>query len=132
MADFYLITTELDSLHVYAPRACRVLRWLRNNGRDDLALVSVDPPIPKEVYGDVHGVSELMLGARFQGQTVRTVEADPVYVYVCLLTFDRGSIPDDVDMNFRVIDWGAVYRTEAAAFEHLRVGKDQAWPGPQF
>lgn len=49
MPDFYLITTELDSQHVYAPRACRVLRWLRDKGRDDLALVSVDPSIPKSV-----------------------------------------------------------------------------------
>lgn len=120
MVDFYLITNELVPEKVYAPRACHILRWLHNAVRDDLALVSVHPPIPKEVYHTDRDLAELMLGPHLHGESLRTMNSDPVYVYICRLNYQDEPIPDNVHDNFVILDWGAVYKTEGAALEGLR------------
>jgi hypothetical protein len=120
MTDFYLISTEIDPPYLYAPRTCHVLRWLRNAVRDDLAFVTVDPPIPREIYDTEDELRELMLGSRFQGESLLTLGDSPVYVYICRLKRKESSIPDDVGGDFDILDWGAVFRTAEAAAGRLR------------
>lgn len=119
MADFYLVSRKLEAEKSYAPRACQILRWLHRKIQHELvaefALVSVHPPIPKEVYGTDDDLRELMLEAEAKGTSLHTLGKRPVYVSICDLAFKEDPIPDNVAQNWKLLGSGLVYRMEAAA-----------------
>jgi uncharacterized protein YjbI with pentapeptide repeats len=82
-----------------------------------MALVSVDPPIPKEAYGTEQDLHDLMLAAAAGGTSLRGIGERPTYVSVRCLASEEHPIPDNVGRNWRHLDWGLVYPTEAAASE---------------
>ena len=68
MSEFYLISTELRQS--YEPRCCHVIRRLRSELRDDLALVEIEPPLPRNVYDTSEDVRWLILASRHVGTSL--------------------------------------------------------------
>jgi hypothetical protein len=112
MADFYLITLELVPELVYSPRACRIVRRVRNTVRDDLALIELDPPIPAGVYSTSLELRDVVLAPGSQGLALFSITSWPAPVYICLLKSQHAEIPDDVGDDLQIYDRGLVYRTE--------------------
>lgn len=107
MADFYLTSTEMDKS--YTPRACTILKRVSNPFRDDIALVRIVPPLPKEIYKTAHDLDELLLASRLQGSILFPFSQSPVYVYICELK-DKNEVKKDFieKDNLTILDWGEV------------------------
>jgi len=107
MPDFYLVSTELRE--PYDPRACHIVRRLRSELRDDLALVEVVPPLPHHVYDTKEELRWLVLASRHQGASVFSVSEWPVSVYICRL---KGKDKPESDVvtsdDLTILDWGEV------------------------
>jgi hypothetical protein len=103
--DLYLVSTELRTS--YEPIRCRIQRRLRNSVRDDLALVSLDQPIGREVYDTEVDLDEVILAVRLEGMSLFPMSECPVYVYICRIENEvsQGVISD----KLTVLDWGAVH-----------------------
>lgn len=110
MADFYLVSTELRE--PYEPRACRILRRLRSKIRDDLALVEVHPPFPRDVYGTTEEVRQLVLASRHKGTSLFPETQLPMAVYVCRLAEKDDPAGDTIaSEDLAILDWGEVRQT---------------------
>ena len=111
MTDFCLVSTELRE--PYPARQCRLVRRLRSELRDDLALVDLDPPLARHVYDTRDDVSQVILAARFEGASLFPVTAWPLAVYICSLkdqTEVRGTVIASTDLA--ILDWGIVQQSE--------------------
>ena len=100
MRKYLLTSTELRC--PYEPRQCTIIRRVSNGIRDDLALVSIDPPLGREVYNTDDDVSELVLAARFKGESVFSASWSSLAVYICM-----GLEPD-----LNILDWGMLTTEE--------------------
>jgi|SRR5215469_3175434 len=108
MPDFYLVSTELRD--AYERRGCRLVRRLRSELRDDLALVEIDPPLPRHVYDTEEDVRWLVLGSRLENMSLFQLGGWPVPVYVCRLKVKgppEGEAIASEDLT--IIDWGEVW-----------------------
>ena len=81
MTDFYLASTELRE--PFAPRRCKVLRRIKSELRDDLALVEIIPPLPAVTYDTDQDIDSLILGSRLEGLSIFPVSRWPLPVYIC-------------------------------------------------
>jgi hypothetical protein len=110
MEKFYLISTELRE--PYEPRACRKVRRLRSEFRDDLALVEVEPSLPRHVYGTDQDIRLLILASRHEGQSLFPIREWPLAVYICRLK-DREEPEGDVirSGDLAILDWGELRET---------------------
>ena len=116
MADFFLISHERRE--PYAPRACRILKRLRTTVRDDLALVEIDPPLPRHVYNTDSDLAELILASRLGATSLFPISEWPTHVYICVAVGAEPSASDFISHeNFRIVDWGGIYPSERAASE---------------
>ena len=110
MHDFYLVSTELRK--PYEPRACRIVRRLHSGLRDDLALVEVEPPLPRHIYDTNEEVRRLIVGARHKGASLFPVTEWPLAVYICRL---KGKDEPEADTiaseDLSILDWGEVRQT---------------------
>ncbi len=107
MDSFFLISTETRLL--IPPRQCTSLRRLSNGVMNDLMLVTVDPPIPRDAYGTKGALTELLLGPKYDRGALFAKEPDmPIYVYVFKAP---ESVTNDglVKERLSVLDWGAIY-----------------------
>ena len=88
MADFYLISEERRQ--PYEPRACRLIRRLRSEIRDDMALVEVAPRFDRWTYCSEGDVQQVVLAARHQGESLFPVTewGESVYVALAKQPFD--------------------------------------------
>ena len=111
MTDFYLVSTELRE--PYEPRACRIVRRLSSELRDDLALVEIRPPLPKHVYSTEKDVDCLVLAAKHEGQSLFSASELPMAVYICRTTRPlkpgEASVPSS---ELSIIDWGKVLASD--------------------
>jgi len=107
MADFYLSSTELRE--GYEPRACIVLKRLRSELRDDLALVSVEPPLPGSVYSSGGDLDQLVLASKHEGVSLFSHHGWPLSVYICTVK-EGAAIQDDTlrSADLEIVDWGQV------------------------
>lgn len=81
---FYLVSSETTPL--LAPRKCVVTQRLRVEGRDDFAVVSIQPPIPRGIYGaGLEDLCQLVLATRWGGTTLWPVSVWPIAVYICII-----------------------------------------------
>jgi hypothetical protein len=105
MWDFYLVSTELRE--PYTPRACRIVKRIRSDLRDDLALVEIMPTIPRETYDTEEDLSKLVLASRHEGTSLFHVTEWPVAVYICYIK-GGSNVQDDVisSTDLRIVDWG--------------------------
>lgn len=103
----YLTSTELRD--PYTPRECRVIRRLRSELRDDLALVELEPPLPANVYNTPEDLRQVILAARHEGTSLFPVTEWPLPVYICAL---RSKTPPEEDTinsaDLTIFDWGEV------------------------
>jgi len=107
MPDFYLVSTELRE--PYDPRACHVVRRLRSELRDDLALVEVLPTLPRHVYDTDEEVRWLVLASRYQGASLFPVSEWPLSVYICRLKGKDEPESDTIaSEDLKILDWGEV------------------------
>ena len=112
--EFLLASTELRT--PYEPRLCRLVARLRSEIRDDLALVDVIPPLPREVYGSEDEISQLVLATRHQGASMFPVSEWPLAVYICRLK--SGDMPhgDFVPSGeLSILDWGEIAEVTGAS-----------------
>ena len=107
MQDFFLTSTELRE--PYHPRACRIIRRLHSELRDDLVLVEVEPPLPSHVYDTNEDIRWLILGSRHQGHSFFPISEWPLAVYICWLK-GKGKPEDDAiaSEDLAILDWGEV------------------------
>ena len=104
---FLLTSTELRE--PYEPRTCRVVRRLRNEVRDDLALVEIEPPLPAHVYDSARDLDHLILGAKHEGRTLFPVSEWPLYVYICGMKNGQAPQGEQIySMDFSILDWGRI------------------------
>lgn len=108
MDTIYLDSTELRE--PYEPRRCRIVRRLRSEIRDDLALVEVDPPIESYFYDTARDIRYLILASRFEGSWLFPVVSEwPLYVYICLLKEKDKPENDEISSkDFTILDWGEI------------------------
>ncbi len=107
MVNFYLISTELRE--PYEPRACRIVRRLRSEVRDDLALVEVEPPLARHIHETDEDISWLILASRQQGGSLFPVSEWPLPVYICRLKGKDKPAGDTIaSEDLAILDWGEV------------------------
>lgn len=108
MSDLFLTSTELRES--YAPRTVKIVRRLATETRDDLALVHITPPLPKDVYGTEDDLTELILATRLQGDTLFPLSNLPVAVYVCRFVAPVDSDTEAIDSEkLSILDWGELH-----------------------
>ena len=103
----HLTSTELRD--PYTPRECRIIRRLRSELRDDLALVEIEPSLPASVYATTEDLGQVILAARHEGTSLFPVTEWPLPVYICAL---RSRTPPEEDTinsaDLTILDWGEV------------------------
>jgi hypothetical protein len=105
MPNLYLRSTELPT--PYEPRLCRIKRRLRSEIRSDLALVSIEPPLPKETYRTDSDLSELILATRLENSSLFPEPELPSAVYVCRLNASLDADSDVISSDdLSILDWG--------------------------
>ena len=110
MQTFYLTSTELRE--PYEPRACRIVKRLRSELRDDLALVEIEPSLPRDVYDTNEDVRWVILASRHQGQSLFPVSEWPLAVYICRLKGkDEPEGEAIASKDLAILDWGEVRQT---------------------
>lgn len=109
--EFMLRSTELRK--PYEPRRCRLVSRLRSELRDDLGLVEVIPPLPRDVYDSEDEIASLVLATRHEGTSLFAASEEPLAVYICRIK--AGVVPHD---NFipssalSILDWGDIRRPD--------------------
>jgi len=103
----HLASTELRD--PYTPRECRIVRRLRSELRDDLALVEIEPPLPSNAYDTPEDLGRVILAARHKGASIFPVTEWPLPVYICVLK-DRVEPKEDSinSANLTILDWGEI------------------------
>jgi hypothetical protein len=107
-ADFYLRLDEGEG----EPRACWYKGRLRDGHRDDWMLIAVEPPVIGQPFGlGGNDIYWLVLGTRWQGQTLFPVSEWPAHVYVLRLLSDSVLPQHEFDEHqTQLIHWGVLYR----------------------
>ena len=113
--DFFLASSEGYLLE--EPRRCRRIKRVRSGSRDDLLLVTVEPPLIGQHYGlgclDIH---TLLLAPRHKGASLFPIKQWPVFVNVARLLIQRPEERERFDESeLESIAWAELYRTEAEA-----------------
>jgi hypothetical protein len=108
MDSVFLVSTELRE--PYKPRRCSIIKRLRSEIRDDLALVEVEPPIESRIYDTTKELQRLILASRLEGSSIFPVVSEwPLYVYICVLNGENEPEGDAIDSKDLVIlDWGKI------------------------
>lgn len=105
MSNLYLVSTELRE--PYKPRACQIIKKLASETRNDLALVKVTPPLPKEIYDSSEDIDDLILAARQVGSTLFPMSNLPIAVYICQSRVPLEPDSDRIDSeHLAILDWG--------------------------
>ncbi len=106
--DFTLVSTERRE--PYPPVACRIVRRLRHEGRADLLLVQVTPPLYQGIYDTPKDLEHLILASRHEGFTLLDLSRAPMSVFICWVKPGR-PVPESDFIPFAdlaLLDWGEV------------------------
>jgi len=111
--DVLLKSTELRD--PYEPRRCRLVKRLRSELRDDLALVAIVPPLPRETYGSEQDISELILASRHEGESMFPMSPLPIAVHICRGL--AGATPHKTirSSELAILNWGEISAVEGDA-----------------
>jgi hypothetical protein len=85
-----------------------MVKRLRSELRDDLALVEIDPPLARHVYDTDEDVQWVILAARHQGTTLFPVTEWPLPVYICRLKNGKPESDTLASVDLAILDWGEV------------------------
>jgi hypothetical protein len=81
--------------------------------RDDLALVEVEPPLPRQVYDTTQEISWLILASRLKGTTLFPVSEWPLSVYICRLKGESEPGSEAIIAeDLAILDWGEIQQTD--------------------
>jgi len=113
--DFFLASSEGYGLE--EPRRCWRVKRVATDKRDDLLLVTIDPPLLGQDYGQGSRDLDLVLVAtRHEGASLFPVNEWPVFVHVVRPLITN---PQDRDMfrkgEYESIAWAELYPTEQDA-----------------
>lgn len=121
LPDFYMSTAgEYEPLA--APRACWQRMRLRDDARNDHMLIDIDPPLDGQRFGmGATDITQLIISARHQGQTLYPISEWPFFVYVTRIV-DRAIIESRSFTREQVelIAWGGLFRTCEGASDHAQ------------
>lgn len=107
MPDFFLVSTDLRE--PYEPRACYIVKRLRSELRDDLALVEIEPPLPRHIYETSDDIQWLILGSRHEGTSLFPVSEWPLAVYICRLKgHGKPETEAIASETLAILDWGEI------------------------
>ncbi len=111
---FYI--ASVDTIPLLAPRACYPIRRIRTRKRDDFLLTRVTPPIPAAKVD----LSEVVLAAHYQGDTLFPINSWPMHVYVCRVLNDEiartgQATPDDLE----IVYWAELFPNLSQALQRL-------------
>ena len=111
---FYLASSEGYGLDT--PRRCQTIKRLASEHRNDLLLISIDPPMIGQPYGlGDEDIGEVVIATRHQGASLFPIVEWPVFVHVArLLVPYEGQDRIRTD-ELEVIAWAELYDTEEAA-----------------
>jgi len=109
MPDFLLSSTELRE--PYNPRECFVIRRLRSEIRNDIALVKINPLLEKTVYNTKDDIEYLLLASKHAGYSLFPVTESPTYVYICTAKEPINPESDFISSsNIVILDWGKIVK----------------------
>lgn len=106
-ADFYL--APYDPEQTFKPKDCLIEHRLAAHNRDDFLLVKVNPPFEYE-NGTVL-VDEVVLGVRFQGDTLFPINNWPMHVHICNILNHQNIMNGKVTAkDLTITYWGLLYQ----------------------
>jgi hypothetical protein len=113
--DVFLSSSEGYDLET--PRRCKFRGWLTSNYRDDLMLVSIEPPVIGQKYGlGGSDIDEVVIASRHKGESLRNVARLPISVHVARLREPLAPGQRTIDEATLVsIAWADVYGSEEEA-----------------
>lgn len=118
----FFMSTAGEYEPLAAPRACWEKARLRDEVRDDHMLIDIEPRLPGQRVGlGSVDITQLIISARHQGNTLYPVSEWPLFVYVARI-LDRRIIEsrsftrEQIDL----IAWGALFRTRQEASDHAQ------------
>ena len=113
--DFFLASSE--GYRLEEPRRCKRIKRVKSDNRDDLLLISVEPPLIGQPYGlGGRDIDTVLLATRHKGASLFPIKAWPVFVHVSRLLIDNPADREQIhDNEFELIAWAELYATEAAA-----------------
>ncbi len=115
--DFYMASG--DSLLLADARACWRVARVRATNRDDLLVITVDPPIPGRPYGVDQPMDLVIVATRLEGDSlfpINTFPAQFLPVYVARLKTDDWRQKDVLETrDYELIDWAELYPSEGEA-----------------
>lgn len=113
--DFYLASSEGYDLE--SPRRAWRVKRLSTEGRDDLLLLKVDPPLPGQKYGlGSHDVDMVLVATRHRGSSLFPINEWPTFVHVARPLVEHPELRDYLGSDeFESIAWAELYRTESDA-----------------
>lgn len=113
--DFYLASSEGYDLE--SPRRAWRVKRLSTEGRDDLLLLKVDPPLPGQKYGRGNDdVDMVLVATRHRGSSLFPINEWPIFVHVARPLVEHPELRDHLGSDeFESIAWAELYRTESDA-----------------
>jgi hypothetical protein len=105
-----------------APRACWQRARLRDDVRDDHMLIDIEAPLDGQRFGlGATDITQLIISARHQGQTLYPISEWPFFVYVARVV-DKAVIESRSFTREQVelIAWGTLFRTREEASDHAQ------------
>lgn len=110
--DFYLASTEGYGMD--EPRRCWQIKRLATDGRDDLMLVKIEPPLIGQKYGlGGRDIDFVLVAPRHQGASLFPINEWPLYVHVARLLIENPETRDALlPHEFESIAWAELYLTE--------------------
>jgi hypothetical protein len=118
----FFMSTAGEYEPLAAPRACWRRARLRDDVRDDHMLIDIEPPLDGQRFGmGATDITQLIISARHQGQTLYPISEWPFFVYVARIV-DRAIIESRSFTREQVelIAWGALFRTREEASDHAQ------------
>jgi hypothetical protein len=109
--EFYMASSE--GYDMDSPRKCTAVNRLTSEGRDDLLLVHIDPPLIGQKFGlGGRDVNHVIVATRHQGECLFRPKRWPVSVHVARLLApyeDQDVVRND---ELESIAWAELYLTE--------------------
>jgi hypothetical protein len=120
LPDFFLSSAGESEL-LSEPRACWSRARLRDQVRDDYMLIQIEPPLIGQQFGlGDKDISQLIISARLQGDTLFPVSHWPFPVYVARVLNEKvvrtlSFVAGEVEL----IGWALIFRTHQEAANHV-------------
>lgn len=112
--DFFLASTEGYGLD--EPRRCWRIKRLAMEGRRDLLLIRIEPPLIGQKYDLGVDLDTVVVATRHREASLFPIQQWPVYVHVARPLVDHPELRDTLlPEELASIAWAELYRTEEDA-----------------